>query len=175
SDYAVDDILYNDQSELDVIRDFLHNNNQDNYEGRDMMNFENAEHKNLMVYDCCHLINKGAQGEELQENKIFLNWNYTMKEVEKYGSKQGFKICCYCVERSNNIIRRRTLVCEHFSQPEATKSKDKKKETTSKRIGCIWQINLSCPEKNNPHKVVYVTKLVDEYKNHTLDRAHYDF
>ncbi|CAG8854201.1 17462_t:CDS:1, partial [Gigaspora margarita] len=116
-----------------------------------------------------------TQGEELRENKIFLDWDYAMMEVEKYGSKQGFKIRCYRVERSNNIIRRRTLVCEHFGQPEATKSKDKKKETTSKRVGCIWQINLSCPEKNNPHKVVYVTKLIDEHKNHTLNRAHYDF
>ncbi|CAG8844107.1 13631_t:CDS:2, partial [Gigaspora margarita] len=59
--------------------------------------------------------------------------------------------------------------------PETTKSKDKKKEMTSKCVRYIWQINLSYPEKNNSHKVVYVTKLVDEHKNHTLDRAHYDF
>ncbi|CAG8833136.1 28393_t:CDS:1, partial [Gigaspora margarita] len=32
-----------------------------------------------------------------------------------------------------------------------------------------------CPEKNNSHKVIYVTKLIDEYKNHTLNHAHYDF
>ncbi|CAG8844849.1 33730_t:CDS:2, partial [Gigaspora margarita] len=153
SNYTINDILYNDQSKLDVIRDFLH---QDNHKGKDMMNFESTKHKNLMAYDCYHLINDGAQ-------------------VEKYGSKQEFKIHCYQVERSNNIIRRRTLVCEYFGQPEATKSKDKKKKTTSKHVGCIWQINLSCPEKNNLHKVVYVTKLIDEHKNYTFDHAHYDF
>ncbi|CAG8774295.1 9681_t:CDS:2 [Gigaspora margarita] len=136
-EYAIND----NALELDVIRDFLY---QDNHEGEDMMNFESTEHENLIAHDCNHLIN--------DENKIFLNWDYAMKEIEKYGSKQGFKIRCYHVERSNNIIRRRTLVCEHFGQPEATKSKDKKKETTSKRIGCIWQINLSCPKKNNSHK-----------------------
>ncbi|CAG8639483.1 11721_t:CDS:2, partial [Racocetra persica] len=59
--------------------------------------------------------------------------------------------------------------------PESTKSKDTEKETTSKRIGCIWQINLSCLEKNNPYKIVYVTKLIDEHKNHSLDRARYQF
>ncbi|CAG8584903.1 9948_t:CDS:2 [Cetraspora pellucida] len=164
SDFAVNDILYNDQSELGVIRDFLYGNDQDNHEVGDIMNCESAEHENLMPYNsynCYHLI-EGAQ-------------DYAMKEVAKYGSKQKFKIRCYRVERSNNIIRRCTLVCEHFGQPEATKSKGKKKETTSKCVGCIWQINLSCSEKNNPHKFVYVTKLIDEHKNHTLDHAHYDF
>ncbi|CAG8480024.1 42688_t:CDS:2, partial [Gigaspora margarita] len=82
SEYAINDILYNDQSELDVIRDFLHNNNQDKYKGRDMMNFESAEHENLIAYNCYHLINKGAKGKELQENQIFLNWDYVMKEVK---------------------------------------------------------------------------------------------
>ncbi|CAG8847109.1 26308_t:CDS:2, partial [Gigaspora margarita] len=55
--------------------------------------------------------------------------------VEKYGNKQEFNIRCYHVERSNGAIRRRTLVCEHYSQPEATKSKDPKKVTTSKHVG----------------------------------------
>ncbi|CAG8720274.1 3829_t:CDS:2 [Gigaspora margarita] len=37
------------------------------------------------------------------------------------------------------------------------------------------QINLLCPEKDNPHKLVYITKLVNEHKNHDLDQAHYNF
>ncbi|CAG8821780.1 4877_t:CDS:2, partial [Gigaspora margarita] len=64
---------------------------------------------------------------------------------------------------------------ERSRKPEATKSKDPKKVTTSKCVGCTWQINLSCSEKNNPHKVVYITKLIDEHKNHELNKAHYDF
>ncbi|KAF0561082.1 hypothetical protein F8M41_000107 [Gigaspora margarita] len=60
SDYAINDILYNNQSGLDVIRDFLHNNN---YEGEDMMNFESAEHENLIAYNCYYLINEDAHDE----------------------------------------------------------------------------------------------------------------
>ncbi|CAG8847721.1 30678_t:CDS:1, partial [Racocetra persica] len=65
--------------------------------------------------------------------------------------------------------------CEHFGQPDATKSKDQKKETTTKRVGCTWQINLLCPEKENPNKAVYISKLINEHQNHELDQAHYNF
>ncbi|CAG8796209.1 43785_t:CDS:2, partial [Gigaspora margarita] len=54
---------------------------------------------------------------------------------------------------SSDCIRRCTLVCEHYRKPDATKSKDSKKKTTSKHVGYIWQINLSCLEKDNPHKM----------------------
>ncbi|CAG8845650.1 33180_t:CDS:1, partial [Racocetra persica] len=62
------------------------------------------------------------------------------------------------------------MICEHFGQPEATKSKDSKKETTTKRVGCTWQINLSCPKKENPNKVVYISKLINKHQNHELDQ-----
>ncbi|CAG8843968.1 24203_t:CDS:1, partial [Gigaspora margarita] len=65
--------------------------------------------------------------------------------------------------------------CEHFGQPEITKSKNPKKETMSKRVGCTWQINLSCPEKENLHKIICITKLVDEHRNHKLNLSHYNF
>ncbi|CAG8696407.1 21238_t:CDS:1, partial [Dentiscutata erythropus] len=40
SDFAVNDILYNDQSKLGVVRDFLYSNDQDNREVGDIMNCE---------------------------------------------------------------------------------------------------------------------------------------
>ncbi|CAG8844863.1 7615_t:CDS:2, partial [Racocetra persica] len=67
------------------------------------------------------------------------------------------------------------MVCEHFGQPEATKSKDQKKKTTTKRVGYTWQINLSCPEKKNPNKVIYISKLINKHQNHELDQARYNF
>ncbi|CAG8824579.1 583_t:CDS:2, partial [Cetraspora pellucida] len=72
--------------------------------------------------------------------------------VKRYEKEQEFRMCYYHVEKSKNSdIRRCTLVCEHFGQPEITKSKDPKKETTSKHIG------------------------FDEHKNHDLDLLHYNF
>ncbi|CAG8551943.1 34252_t:CDS:2 [Racocetra persica] len=37
---------------------------------------------------------------------------------------------------------RRTLVCEHFGQPEATKSKGKKKKTTSKHESLEFMVDM---------------------------------
>ncbi|CAG8798344.1 6406_t:CDS:2, partial [Racocetra persica] len=56
--------------------------------------------------------------------------------------------------------------CEHFRQPEATKSKNQKKETTTKRVGYTWQINLSCPEKENPNKenVAFTKEIIEDVK-----------
>ncbi|CAG8813322.1 20460_t:CDS:2, partial [Gigaspora margarita] len=39
----------------------------------------------------------------------------------------------------------------------------------------VWRLNLLCPEKDNPHKLVYVAKLVNEHRNYDLDQAHYNF
>ncbi|CAG8840854.1 43166_t:CDS:2, partial [Gigaspora margarita] len=73
--------------------------------------------------------------------------DHAMTEIEKYGKRQGFKTRCYCVDRSSDCIRRCMLVCEHYGKPDVTKSKDPKKETTSKR----------------------------KHKNHKLDRVHFNF
>ncbi|CAG8600450.1 4198_t:CDS:2, partial [Scutellospora calospora] len=63
--------------------------------------------------------------------------NHAMNMTEKYEKKQEFKIHCYHIERSNRNIRRCILVYEYFRQPELTKSKNSKKETSSKHIECI--------------------------------------
>ena len=89
--------------------------------------------------------------------------------------KQFCDLLSFIEKLKNEEVRRCMLVCEHFGHLEATKSKDSRKETTTKRVECIWQINLSCLEKDNPHKLVYVAKLINEHKNHDLDQARYNF
>ncbi|CAG8824655.1 17431_t:CDS:2, partial [Gigaspora margarita] len=72
----------------------------------------------------------------LQVGMVFLDWNHAMSEIKKYEKRQGFKTRLYCIEKlKNSDIQRRTIVCEHFGQPETTKSKDPKKEITTKQIG----------------------------------------
>ncbi|CAG8599363.1 42117_t:CDS:2, partial [Gigaspora margarita] len=145
NDLVFNDTLYNSQTQFGAVSNALYDDDNKN----------NYENNDIVDYEG--------------------DWNYVMKEVKKYRSKRGFNICCYHVERSNSTIQRRTLVCEYYGQPEATKSKNPKKVTISKHVGYTWHINLSYPEKNNSHKVVYITKLIDEHKNHELDKAHYDF
>ncbi|CAG8772436.1 2228_t:CDS:2, partial [Gigaspora margarita] len=76
---------------------------------------------------------------------VFRDWDHAMNEITKFEKREEFKV------------------------------KDPKKKTTTKRIGCIWQINLSCPEKDNSHKLVYIAKLINEHRNHELDQEHYNF
>ncbi|CAG8772087.1 4171_t:CDS:2, partial [Gigaspora margarita] len=136
----------------------LNNTNQVEYEANSIENIESN------IY------------EELQEGMSFHDWNYAMEEIEKYKKRHGFRMRCYHIKKfKNGDIRRRTIVCEHYRQPEVTKSKDPKKEATSKHVGCIWQINLSCSERKNPYKIIYITKLVNKHKNHNLDKALYNF
>ncbi|CAG8480172.1 10458_t:CDS:2 [Scutellospora calospora] len=138
NNFAVNDTLYSDQSEFDIVRNVENRNmiNCEDVENSDMINCEGAKYENMMIYDWYQLINEGAQG-------------YTMKEVKKYRGKQEFRICCYRVERSNGTIWRRILV---YMADKPFMSR-----------------------KNNSHKVIYVTKLINKHKNHSLNRAHYDF
>ncbi|CAG8837557.1 8164_t:CDS:1, partial [Cetraspora pellucida] len=143
--------LYDDNQAIDISSNALNNMNQSNY---DMENPENDRRY------------------ELQVGMVFSDWEHAMNELRKYEKREGFRTRCYRIEKfKNGDIRRRTMVCKHFGQPEATKSKDQKKETTIKRVGCTWQINLSCPEKEKPNKVVYISKLINEHQNHELDQA----
>ncbi|CAG8720578.1 2240_t:CDS:2 [Gigaspora margarita] len=150
-DNFVNNILYGYQNEINV-SDILYNTNQTRYENDDMMNYEDTQHENIIENDRFQLINKDPQSEELRMNIVFRSWDHTINEIESMGRDKDLR----CIATS-------------------TKSKDQKKETTSKCIGCTWQINLSCLEKNNSNKIIYITKLVKEHKNHDLDHKYFEF
>ncbi|CAG8740775.1 16527_t:CDS:1, partial [Dentiscutata erythropus] len=44
-DFAINSILYNDQSKLDIIRDFLNDSDQDKHEGGNIINYESAKYE----------------------------------------------------------------------------------------------------------------------------------
>ncbi|CAG8794878.1 14928_t:CDS:2, partial [Cetraspora pellucida] len=107
---------------------------------------------------------------------VFNSWDVAIEEIEKYACCKGFGTRRLCVEKlENGDVQRCTIVCEHFGCPEQTKSKNSQNKTTSKHIGCTWQINISYPEKENPHRLIYVTKIVDKHKNHELNPPYLDW
>ncbi|RHZ83189.1 hypothetical protein Glove_99g275 [Diversispora epigaea] len=67
----------------------------------------------------------------LYKGKIFNTWQEAFDTIESWAKKQGFN---------------RTVQCEHQSD-YVTKSTSK--QTTTKRIGCTWHINLSEPIAEN--------------------------
>ncbi|CAG8798567.1 24586_t:CDS:2 [Cetraspora pellucida] len=120
-------------------------------------------------------ITKDANNDyEIQ--KVFNSWDVAIEEIEKYACRKGFGTRRLYVEKlENGDVQRHTIVCEHFGCPEQTKSKNPQNKTTSKCIGCTWQINISCLEKENPYRLIYVTKIVDKHKNHELNLPYRTF
>ncbi|CAG8678934.1 7502_t:CDS:2 [Gigaspora margarita] len=117
------------------------------------------------------VINSEAYQEEFQMDATFHEWDaddrldtlYTehdisnnvlyqniceRNDIENFEHNQHYEL-----QLKNNDIRRRTIVCKHFELPETTKSKDSKKETTTKQIGVHG----------------------NEHKNHDLNQARYNF
>ncbi|CAG8853100.1 39696_t:CDS:2, partial [Gigaspora margarita] len=113
--------LYSNQPDFDIHNDVEY---ESDYPDNSMINLEGAQHGDIIE----------NKNEELKVYVMFRDWDYAMTKIEKYRKRQGFKTRCYCVDRSSNCIRRRMLVCEHYGKPDMTKSKDPKKETTSKRV-----------------------------------------
>ncbi|CAG8821723.1 17597_t:CDS:2, partial [Dentiscutata erythropus] len=48
-----------------------------------------------------------------------------------------------------------------------SKSMQLTKETSTKYIKCLWHVNLSQPQKNNPNRNIYITTLDNDH-NHKL-------
>ncbi|GET57594.1 protein FAR1-RELATED SEQUENCE 11 [Rhizophagus irregularis DAOM 181602=DAOM 197198] len=101
----------------------------------------------------------------LYQGKAFTTWKQAFETIESRAKQQGFNIIYSRVEKkSDGTFRRRTAQCEHHGN-YVTKSN---KETTTKRLGCAWHINLSEPTSKNPFKYVYITTLHDIH-SHNLN------
>ncbi|CAB4468063.1 unnamed protein product [Rhizophagus irregularis] len=83
----------------------------------------------------------------LYQGKAFTTWKQAFETIESRAKQQG-----------------RTAQCEHHGN-YVTKSN---KETTTKRLGCAWHINLSEPTSKNPFKYIYITTLHDIH-SHNLN------
>ncbi|RIB13463.1 hypothetical protein C2G38_2325729 [Gigaspora rosea] len=81
-----------------------------------------------------------------------------------FSRSKEFNIIKKCVSRENDIIRRRTYVCEHGRRYESNSNK----ETGTKKILCSWHVNASCPKSRNPDSAIFINTLVDEH-NHELN------
>ncbi|CAB4398842.1 unnamed protein product [Rhizophagus irregularis] len=101
----------------------------------------------------------------LYQGKAFTAWKQAFETIESRAKQQGFNIIYSRVEKkSDGTFHRRTAQCEHYGN-YITKSN---KETTTKRLGCTWHINLSEPTSKNPFKYVYITTLHDIH-SHNLN------
>ncbi|CAG8837528.1 8310_t:CDS:1, partial [Gigaspora margarita] len=107
--------------------------------------------------------NSEKETSVLFTGKILANWAICDSFIIDWSRKKGFNVIKDRVHRENNIIRRRTYVCEHGQHYESNSSK----ETGSKKILCPWHINASCPKLKNPNLLVFINKIIDTH-NHEL-------
>ncbi|CAB5382680.1 unnamed protein product [Rhizophagus irregularis] len=70
------------------------------------------------------------------------------------------------VTRDDGIIRRRTYICYYSRVYESNSTKD----TSTKKIGCPFLVNVSCPKLKNDENSVFINKINDQH-NHPLNTS----
>jgi hypothetical protein len=99
----------------------------------------------------------------LYKGKAFTTWEQAFEIIEGWAKQQGFRVIYGRVERKpDGTFRKRTVLCE-YQGSYITKSNGK--QTTTKRIGCTWHINLSEPSSKNPFKYVYISTFHDTHSH----------
>ncbi|CAG8825925.1 24405_t:CDS:2, partial [Racocetra persica] len=128
-----------------------HNESISNF--KDLSNFEFGE--------STHSLESDEPIYDLEFNRPI--WEEASDTLKLYSQYEGFKLRKGRVEKtSNGTIRKRTMLCEHSGKYKS-KNIQLTKETSTKYIKCLWHVNLSQPQKNNPNGNVYITTLDNSY------------
>jgi hypothetical protein len=96
--------------------------------------------------------------------QVFISWDLCDSFMLDFGKSKGFNIIKDRVMREEDLIGRRTYICEHGKKYNSNSDKN----TSMKKMSCPWHSNASCPKENNPNSAVFITKVVDEH-NHELN------
>ncbi|RGB21380.1 hypothetical protein C1646_778191 [Rhizophagus diaphanus] len=101
-------------------------------------------------------------------SNIINNYNETtiLSNENEHVLLQGFRIIKDHVTRDNGIIRRRTYICSHSRIYESNFTKD----TSTKKIGCPFLVNVSYPKSKNDENSVFINKINDQH-NHPLSTS----
>ncbi|GET59048.1 hypothetical protein GLOIN_2v1766627 [Rhizophagus irregularis DAOM 181602=DAOM 197198] len=100
----------------------------------------------------------------------FKSWKACKNFIIIWAKQQGFQIIKDCVVRLEGIIHCRTYIYSHSCTYESNSTRD----TVTKKIGCPFVVNASCPKLKNPEEYVIINKIVEQY-NHPLDVSIVEF
>ncbi|CAB4436064.1 unnamed protein product [Rhizophagus irregularis] len=95
--------------------------------------------------------------------KTLASWTICDQFISNWGKSNGFGVIKDKVVKEGVEIRRRTYICEHERKYTCKSAK----ETSTKKMLCLWHVNASCPKVNNPDSAIFINKIVDEH-NHDL-------
>lgn len=106
----------------------------------------------------------------LYSGKRFKLWEECESFISAWAKHQGFRAIKDRVHRDGGVIRRRTYICSHGRTYESNSIKD----TATRKIGCPFIINASCPKLKNPEDFVIINKIVNQH-NHPLNVSMIEF
>jgi len=106
----------------------------------------------------------------LCSGKKFESWDTCETFIVAWAKQRGFRVIKDRVVRSDGMIRRRTYICSHSRTYESNSTRD----TVTKKLGCPFVINASCPKSKNPDESVFINKIFDQH-NHSLNVSMIEF
>ncbi|CAG8642836.1 18839_t:CDS:1 [Racocetra fulgida] len=122
-----------------------------------------SDQYNLESQEAVHT-NVENEAVSLFKGKVLTSWETCNSFITEWARKRGFNIIKDRVHCKENVIRRRTYICEHGRNYET----NSEKETSTKKILCKWHVNASCPKLKNPNSAIFINTIVDEH-NHLLN------
>ncbi|CAG8729724.1 18098_t:CDS:2, partial [Gigaspora rosea] len=143
------------------------NNHTDNAKNMESMDyFDDSIAENMDTSSQVTLITSNAENDasKLFVGKKLPSWASCDLFIIEWDKSKEFNVIKDRISRENDIIRRRTYVCEHGRRYESNSNK----ETGTKKILCSWHVNASCPKSRNPDSAIFINTIVDEH-NHELN------
>ncbi|CAG8692325.1 37731_t:CDS:1 [Gigaspora margarita] len=138
--------------------------NMENTGHFDDENFENTENRTSTSQVASFINSAKSDALVLFSGKVLSNWVICDSFIIEWGKNQGFNVVKDHVDRKNNIIRRRTYVCQHGLHYGSNSNK----ETGTKKMRCPWHVNASCPKQKNLNSAVFINMVVNKH-NHKLN------
>jgi len=108
--------------------------------------------------------NAESDSANLFTEKVFENWSICDQFISNWSKSKGFGVIKDRVTKEGDNIRRRVYICEHGKKYAFNSNK----ESSSKKISCLWHVNASCPNANNSNSAIFIKKIVDKH-NHDLN------
>ena len=100
----------------------------------------------------------------LEVGSTFPTWKSAFDHIKQWSLQQGFFIRKGRSETLLNEHRKQTILC-------CQGMNNKKNQTKPSKSQRKWHVNLSCPVKNNPNKMIFITTIFNENFGHSLDPA----
>ncbi|CAB4384892.1 unnamed protein product [Rhizophagus irregularis] len=118
--------------------------------------------------DCNNIGNEMILSNENHHTLLYSERKFELWEACEnfiiWAKQQGFRIIKDRIVCLEGIIRHRIYICSHSRTYESNFTKD----TVTKKIGCLFVVNTSCPKLKNSKEHVIINKIVEQH-NHPLD------